>query len=152
MSSTYRERCLRENDRECLFCESADSLVVHHVDGDRSNNALENLIPVCRSCHGRIHSGHAEYEEWYQKLDEAARWHGPSAKEKYDGIYMYLPEDLGEKFDLVAKELDIQRRRRNGKRVEKIRHFEPLIIALGLEQIKELDQDELEDSLAEFDP
>lgn len=31
-------------------------MVVHHIDGDRENNRLRNLIPVCKSCHSKIHS------------------------------------------------------------------------------------------------
>ena len=65
---------------------------------------------------------------------------------------MYLPEDLRQEFDLVASEVDTQRQRRNGKQVEKIRHFEPLVVALGLEAIENMDDDELEERLAEFDP
>ena len=75
-----------------------------------------------------------------------------SAKDLYQGTYMYLPEDLRQEFDLVASEVDTQRQRRNGKKVEKIRHFEPLVVALGLEAIENLDDDELEERLAEFDP
>ena len=48
--------------------------------------------------------------------------------------------------------MDTQRRRRNGEQVERIHHFEPLVAALGLEQIEDLDDGELEDRLAEFDP
>ena len=75
-----------------------------------------------------------------------------SIKEQYQGTYIYLPEDLRQEFDLIADETDTARRRRTGKRVEKIRHFEPLVVALGLEQIENLDDDELEERLAEFDP
>ena len=75
-----------------------------------------------------------------------------SAKDLYQGTYMYLPEDLRQEFDLVASEVDTQRQRRNGKQVEKIRHFEPLVVELGLEAIENMDDDELEERLAEFDP
>lgn len=75
-----------------------------------------------------------------------------SAKDLYQGTYMYLPEDLRQEFDLVASEVDTQRQRRNGKKVEKIRHFEPLVVALGLEAIENMDDGELEKRLAEFDP
>ncbi|MCD6484644.1 MAG: HNH endonuclease [Candidatus Odinarchaeota archaeon] len=30
-------------------------LVVHHIDGNKYNDNLENLITVCRSCHRRLH-------------------------------------------------------------------------------------------------
>jgi hypothetical protein len=88
----------------------------------------------------------AEPEQQQEEQDQQ------SIKDQYKGKYMYLPEALGEEFDLVADEMDTARRRRTGKHVEKIRHFEPLIVSLGLEKAEELDDDELEDRLAEFDP
>lgn len=135
-----------------MLCGASDSVVAHHINGDRSNNALDNLMPVCRSCHGLIHAGSDGFEHWHQKLPEHARCPLGSVKDEYQGIRMFLPEDLRQEFDLVASEVDTQRRRRNGKQVEKIRHFEPLVVALGLEAIENMDDDELEERLAEFDP
>jgi hypothetical protein len=94
----------------------------------------------------------SEQEKPGQPEQPAEQEESQSIKDQYKGKYMYLPEALGNEFDLVADELDTRRRRHNGKQVEKIRHFEPLVVALGLEQIDELDQEELEDRLAEFDP
>jgi 5-methylcytosine-specific restriction endonuclease McrA len=31
------------------------NLVVHHKDGNKKNQALENLVTVCTSCHRRLH-------------------------------------------------------------------------------------------------
>ena len=87
-----------------------------------------------------------------QPAEQAEQEDSQSIKDQYQGKYMYLPEALGEEFDLVADEVDTARRRRTGKHVEKIRHFEPLVVALGLEQIENMDDDELEDRLAEYDP
>lgn len=75
-----------------------------------------------------------------------------SIKDQYDGIYMFLPDDLLNEFNIVAGEVDSARRRHSGKQVEKIRHFEPLVVALGLEAIENMDDGELEKRLAEFDP
>lgn len=75
-----------------------------------------------------------------------------SIKDQYDGIYMFLPDGLLNEFNIVAGEVDSARRRYSGKQVEKIRHFEPLVVALGLEAIENMDDDELEKRLAEFDP
>lgn len=80
-----------------------------------------------------------------EKTDE------PSAKEQYKGTYMYLPEELKREFNLVASEVDTQRQRRNGKEVEKIRHFEPLIVSLGLEQIHSMSEEKLEKRLSKYD-
>lgn len=75
-----------------------------------------------------------------------------SIKDQYDGIYMFLPDDLLQEFNIVAGEANSARRRYSGKQVEKIRHFEPLIVALGLEAFESMDDDELEKRYAEFDP
>lgn len=72
MASTesYRERCLAEKGRECTICGDSNDIHVHHIDGDRNNNDLDNLIPVCTTHHSRIHAGYEEVWEWYEKLDE----------------------------------------------------------------------------------
>jgi len=43
--------------------------VVHHLDGNRLNNNVENLITICRSCH-QSHHGKTETKE---KI-ETDRW------------------------------------------------------------------------------
>jgi len=30
------------------------NIEIHHIDGDRSNNDIENLIPLCFDCHGEL--------------------------------------------------------------------------------------------------
>lgn len=52
LKETVRER----HDRKCVFCNIDEDeldvrLDVHHIDGDKSNCNLENLVPLCRSCH-----------------------------------------------------------------------------------------------------
>lgn len=37
--------------------EVVPRLVVHHKDGDATNNVLSNLITLCDSCHKLVHSG-----------------------------------------------------------------------------------------------
>lgn len=44
-------------------------LVVHHCDADKSNHALSNLISLCSSCHGRVHSSLESFEEVSQILN-----------------------------------------------------------------------------------
>lgn len=40
---------------KCELCGSKNYLCVHHKDGNRHNNALENLITVCKRCHQKHH-------------------------------------------------------------------------------------------------
>lgn len=62
--STYRSILLKNDiKRICKRCQNADIrvLVVHHVDHNRKNYHIKNLIWLCRNCHFLIH---------YDKLEE----------------------------------------------------------------------------------
>jgi hypothetical protein len=41
--------------KECLFCKNKAENI-HHADMDRTNNEKKNLIPLCMSCHKKIHA------------------------------------------------------------------------------------------------
>lgn len=40
---------------ECVLCETKEHLVVHHIDGEPSNNRIENLTVLCTRCHCILH-------------------------------------------------------------------------------------------------
>jgi hypothetical protein len=42
-------------DKKCKQCgtRKKEGLSVHHIDGDHNNDSPENLILLCRSCHGK---------------------------------------------------------------------------------------------------
>ena len=42
-------------EKTCRICGSKRNIDIHHNDGNFHNNSLENLIPVCRSCHIKLH-------------------------------------------------------------------------------------------------
>lgn len=45
---------------KCTTCGGTDRIAVHHKDHDHYNNEVENLVALCRTCHGRQHgSGEA---------------------------------------------------------------------------------------------
>jgi len=51
---------IRERDGfRCQVCGSekteGENLSVHHIDGDKKNCSLDNVITLCRSCHTKIH-------------------------------------------------------------------------------------------------
>ena len=43
-------------------------LVVHHIDGDKKNCRPENLIILCRSCHGMVSKDSEWHEFWYKAI------------------------------------------------------------------------------------
>jgi hypothetical protein len=49
--------------RHCCFCGKActTNIVIHHIDGDPSNNNFDNLIPVCFDCHGELERYNPEH-------------------------------------------------------------------------------------------
>lgn len=56
--NTYRNILSRSGATSiCRRCGLTDArvLAVHHLDGDRSNNAVENLVWMCHNCHFLIH-------------------------------------------------------------------------------------------------
>lgn len=65
--SSYRKRALKWHGKRCQVenCDTADlfedepsvpeeMLDVHHIDGDRSNNEIENLMVCCCWCHRKM--------------------------------------------------------------------------------------------------
>jgi hypothetical protein len=58
--NAYRKIMTRNNiPAICTHCEITDVrvLIVHHIDHNRTNNALSNLMWLCRNCHYLIHEG-----------------------------------------------------------------------------------------------
>lgn len=58
-SASYRAKALRHKDNACCVCgyTNVNALEVHHIDRDRSNNDLSNLIILCANCHTLEHKG-----------------------------------------------------------------------------------------------
>jgi TonB family protein len=48
-----RNILLKEVNCKCPFCpcEEVRVLEIHHIDGNRSNNSIQNLIMLCPTCH-----------------------------------------------------------------------------------------------------
>jgi|TARA_Y100000034_G_scaffold131222_1_gene191502 predicted nucleic acid-binding Zn ribbon protein len=64
-TSTLRTTVKRRDNHKCRKCNHDGSkflLHVHHVDMNKENNLVENLVTVCGSCHSRIHCGTLENE------------------------------------------------------------------------------------------
>lgn len=39
----------------CCLCAEGRGLQVHHVDWNHKNNARENRVFLCQSCHSKVH-------------------------------------------------------------------------------------------------
>ena len=49
------EYILIRDDHKCQKCGAAESLLVHHIDGDDRHNRDGNLITLCSKCHLELH-------------------------------------------------------------------------------------------------
>lgn len=55
--SSYRIRAMKKYPHKCAVCgydEEERILQVHHKDGNRKNNNIENLVILCPNCHWKI--------------------------------------------------------------------------------------------------
>lgn len=43
-------------DKACQICKGNKKLLVHHLDCNKRNNQLSNLITLCNQCHMSIHA------------------------------------------------------------------------------------------------
>lgn len=49
---TYRRMLLASGaEQKCKICGQTENLHVHHLDGNRKNNKIDNLVWLCSSCH-----------------------------------------------------------------------------------------------------
>lgn len=86
--SDYRDRCLQEQPRECVSCGAEpDEVVVHHIDGDRENNDMDNLTVLCRRCHRKVHAGtysgvNPEISRLRTELGKLSEWDGVRSSDR----------------------------------------------------------------------
>jgi len=57
---TYREQIRYRDGYKCQICsmpevESNRRLTVHHIDCDKENINIDNLVTLCTSCHTKLH-------------------------------------------------------------------------------------------------
>lgn len=61
-ASSYRKLAFETFEHRCHICnynKFEDVLQVHHIDCNRNNNHISNLVIVCPTCHSEIHKGYA---------------------------------------------------------------------------------------------
>lgn len=51
-----KRQILERDGHECQLCGAIEDLCIHHLDRNKRDNELTNLITLCRLCHSRITS------------------------------------------------------------------------------------------------
>ena len=96
-SLTYnfqQHKCFKEIQnvkKDNVKCSVCNKIVlraeIHHIDGNRSNNKSENLIPLCDYCHTSVHSKNRMNElngERYLKISNLRKLYLKKFKEKIE--------------------------------------------------------------------
>lgn len=54
---TAKKRCIEygKDMESCQICKEKGKMVVHHIDGNKTNNNIKNLGVICHFCHNSIH-------------------------------------------------------------------------------------------------
>lgn len=68
-SPANTRRLQKEIGSMCPFCPDDDvgHFEVHHIDGDRSNDSMDNLLMLCKKCHSKITKGEIAEEKVRRK-------------------------------------------------------------------------------------
>jgi 5-methylcytosine-specific restriction endonuclease McrA len=68
-------RSIRERDKySCQICGKEPAIYCHHIDYDKRNCSLENLITLCHNCHSRTNHNR---KYWIGFLTKVMRWNDP---------------------------------------------------------------------------
>lgn len=62
----------REIGSQCPFCPNIEvgNFQIHHLDGNRENNVIENLLLLCGNCHTNFNKGIWQLEKGIEKKKE----------------------------------------------------------------------------------
>lgn len=54
-TKSLREGIKKRDKFKCQLCGNKNNLVVHHINENKKNSNINNLITLCRHCHCKIH-------------------------------------------------------------------------------------------------
>ena len=84
-----------------------------------------------------------------ESIQQSSAWDVESIREDWNPNSIRLPDHLQRRFDAYHKRLDWQMH--TDREFKKDRHYKPLVIALGLRELQEMDADSVLDSLDELE-
>lgn len=98
--------------RHCCFCGKActTNIVIHHIDGNPSNNDLDNLLPVCFDCHG-------ELERYNPEHPLGTKYRHLEIKTRRDQIYEAYTQSYVRQVEIRISRYDQRVFEQTGKRV-----------------------------------
>lgn len=68
-------RTIRQRDKCCAVCSSVARLAVHHINYNKSDLSLANLIALCNSCHAKTNFSRSRWQVRLTEIMEARLGH-----------------------------------------------------------------------------
>lgn len=70
-NASLKERVRNRDNRKCLECgvneiELGYKLCVHHLDYNKKNNNIDNLVSLCRKCHAKVHWSNEDWRQYFR--------------------------------------------------------------------------------------
>ncbi len=63
------KRSIKERDKfRCHICGSDNKLMVHHIDYNKKNCNLDNLVTLCNSCHSKTNSNRNKWIKYFKDI------------------------------------------------------------------------------------
>ena len=80
-SNYYRRKAFSQLPKWCEKCKGVAPLEIHHKDGNRANNEIENLQILCKTCHRVVH-GFGEPRKYMQQKGNPKFMKGTKRRKK----------------------------------------------------------------------
>jgi len=119
VNDDYCKRIVFEKyQKKCFFCGDTKNIEVHHINTNRKDNRIENLIVLCRDCHKKVHS---KLIGWSRKYDKCKGCGTTEEKHNAKGycINCYRREFMREKEKEYYQKNKIREKDRNKKWYQK---------------------------------
>ena len=75
-NNKLKELIKKRDKYKCFICGKKDyrKLSIHHIDYNKKNNDLKNLISLCNHCHIKTNSNRNKWKKFFQELLGGEKW------------------------------------------------------------------------------
>lgn len=83
-------------------------------------------------------------------MNERNAWASKNVKKDWNATTIYLPDDLNQAMTTAYKRTDLELSAEYDHSIKKTRHYYPLLIALGMEQLESMESNEVMEEIEEM--
>lgn len=118
LNSTIRKR-LHRYVWEQEVGEIPKGCHIHHIDGDKSNNSINNLTIITASGHARLHGAEAERKKIMKANIDKARVYAIKWHKSEEGRKWHSEQSTGHKMKRYAKKCEVCGKEYQGTKIQR---------------------------------